>query len=137
MSNLLGIILLSMAPQTPAGVVCDLDDCHLSDSLHVVADLPATQDRWSWMNHDLALARVQAKRGQHAKALQLTAAVDQAMRHGLAQLLIDRGPDQVVQLHQALQAVVVDCKGHPLAPLTLTMDPIVRHHRPLPKAKTP
>ena len=130
MSNILGIIILSMTPQKPAGVICDLDDCQLADSMHQVAHTQISQDRWSWINHDLALARYEAMRGQHAKAIQIVTNLDSSIRRGLAQLLIDRGPDQVLSLHESLQAVVIDCNGRPLEPLNLTMDPIASAFRP-------
>jgi hypothetical protein len=136
MSHILGIIFLAMAPQKPIAAVCDLNDCHLADALHHIDDSPSPLDRWSWMNHDLALARGAAKRGQKAKAIRLAQGLDKAIRSGLSQLLIDRGSEHVIELHQSLQSIVINCKGHPLEPLNLTMDPIVRH-RPLPGVKTP
>lgn len=125
MSNLLGIIILSMAPQKPAGVSCDLDDCQLSDSMHQVhPSHEISHDRWSWINHDLAIARFEARRGQHATAIQIATNLDASIRNGLAQLLIDRGPSEVLHLYESLQAIVLQCNGHPLEPLNLTMDPI-------------
>jgi hypothetical protein len=136
MSQLLGIIFLAMAPQKPALFVCDLDDCQVSSALHQVAEVASPQDRWSWMNHDLALARAATQRGQNAKAIRLSTNLDRAIRSGLSQLLIDRGTEQVTQLHASLQDIVKDCKGHALEPLNLAMDPIVRHTA-LPRVKTP
>ena len=125
MSNILGIIILSMAPQKPAGVICDLDDCQLSESMHQVhPSHEIGHDRWSWINHDLALARFEARRGQHATAIQIANNLDVSIRNGLAQLLIDRGPNQVLHLHETLQSLVLECNGRPLEPLNLTMDPI-------------
>jgi len=136
MSHLLGIIILAMAPQKPTLVVCDLDDCQFSSAHHQVAEVASPQDRWSWMNHDLALARTAAQQGQNAKAIRLATNLDRAIRSGLSQLLIDRGTEHMTQLHASLQGIVIDCKGHALKPLDLTMDPIVRHQA-LPRVKTP
>ena len=128
MSNILGIIFLTVAPMKPATVVCDLDDCHLAGALHQADEHGSVQDRWSWMNHDLALARSAALQGNNAKALRIVASLDTAIRNGLAQILIDRGSESVLSLHDALKAISIDCKGHALAPLELSMDPIARHH---------
>ena len=55
-----------------------------------------SHDRWSWINHDLALARFEARRGQHATAIQIVTNLDTSIRNGLAQLFIDRGPNRGV-----------------------------------------
>ena len=129
MSNLLGIIVLSLAPQIPAGFVCDLNDCHLSTSSHQVSDTLPVQDRWSWMSHDLALARSAVRQGEDATAIQLATNLDRVLRDGLAQLLMDRGPEYVLGLHESLQAIILQSNGRPLAPVNLTMDPIsLRRH---------
>ena len=132
MSTILGIIFLTVAPMQPRNVVCDLDDCHLADSLHQADEQGLTQDRWSWMNHDLALARSAALQGNNAKALRLVTSLDTTIRNGLAQLLIDRGSESVLSFHDALKAISIDCKGHELAPLEVSMDPIARHQHKKP-----
>jgi hypothetical protein len=132
MSTILGILLLTVAPIKPSNIACDLDDCHLADALHQADEHGAVQDRWSWMNHDLALARIASLQGNYAKSLRLVASLDTAIRNGLSQLLIDRGSESVLSLHDALKTIAIDSKGHPLAPLEITMVPIARHHHSKP-----
>jgi hypothetical protein len=137
MSTIMGIIILALAPQQltaqtgpTAGQSCELDDCSLSGQLHQVASQQPTLDRWAWMNHDLAVARTAAKQGQRASAIEIVIDIDRSLRANLAQVLIDRGPEAVLQLHATLQALVADCQGKPLDVLDLSMDPIARTHKP-------
>ena len=146
MSTIMGIIILALAPQSPPPVeaavapavqACDLDDCSLSEDLHHVDGQPALTDRWAWMHHDLALARAAARQGQRARAIDIAASLDHAIKANLAQLLIDRGSVSVLQLHATLQALVLDCQGQPLQAVNLSMDPIARSQTRHTTVKTP
>jgi hypothetical protein len=95
---------------------CGLDDCALSHSLHLL-NATAPDDRFAWMNHDLALARDANNHGNRATAIALAATLDGAMRARLPALLDTRGPDAVIALHSALDDVTRRAGGFPLAPL--------------------
>ncbi|MDP6933423.1 MAG: hypothetical protein QGG40_10935 [Myxococcota bacterium] len=110
---------------------CDMDDCTLARHLHQVEDTPGvsganarTPDKWSWMNHDLAMAREAARAGHRARAIRIATSVDHAMRAQIEPMVSGRGDQAVRDLHNALQAVIDRSQGSPLAelPHTTTCD---------------
>jgi len=109
---------------SPVALACDLDDCvlpnHLHDVEHAEDSAAAPADDWSWMNHDLALARSALHTGQRADAIRIIDDLDQAMRAKLGPLTETRGQGAILMLHAALQDVLELASGLPLQPLQTT-----------------
>lgn len=101
-------------------LACDLDDCDLATELHLeragAGWVP--EDRWTWMNHDLALARSWLA-DNPAQTRQIVATLDSAMRAQLEDLVRARGAERTAMLHNALALLMVEAGGKPLASLSL------------------
>ncbi len=108
---------------TASGVAraCGLDDCALPDVDHLESgrfhEMPA--DDWAWMNHDLALARAFLADGDPAKARQIVAGLDYAVRLRAPEMIEARGRARVAAFHRALRAIQAEADGPSLARLDL------------------
>lgn len=104
-----------------AALACGLDDCALPDEDHLESRrfdrIPA--DDWGWMNHDLALARSFLEDGDTAKARQIVAGLDYALRLRADDMVAARGRARVMAFHRALRALQLDAEGPALAHLNL------------------
>lgn len=119
MSKLSRLTALLLALWSPAALTCDLDDCNLSEALHNEAEEAAPEDSWSWVNHDLAVARDALKAGDHARTIALVRDLDGILRTNLKGILTVRGESRVRALHTALQDLSVSAGGWPLAELVV------------------
>ena len=70
---------------------------------------------WTWLHHDLALARRAISADRDAQALDLAHSLDRIVRKRLRDLTAFGGPDAVRDFHAALQTVVRKAGGWPLA----------------------
>jgi len=111
------ITLLLLALSSTPALACDLNDCTLSGPLHQVGESTVSMDRWTWMNHDLAVARKDLAHGERAHALALIHDLDRILRTQLDAVVADRGAHSVRAFHAALQAVATEARGWPLAEL--------------------
>lgn len=104
-----------------AALACGLDDCALADVDHLEGwrqdRIPA--DDFAWMNHDLALARAFLADGDDAKARQIVAGLDYALRLRAEEMVAARGRSRVAAFHRALRALQLDAGGPALARLDL------------------
>ncbi len=104
-----------------ASLACGLDDCALPDGDHLESrrfdSIPA--DDWAWMNHDLALARSFLEDGDTAKARQIVAGLDYALRIRADEMVATRGRVRVAAFHRALRALQLDAAGPALARIDL------------------
>ena len=117
MSKFSRILPLLLALAWAPALACDLDDCTLSDALHQATAAPAPLDGWSWMNHDLAVARDALTSGERARTLALVQDLDGLLRTHLSALLEARGKARVRAFHLALQTLSQQAGGWPLAEL--------------------
>ena len=94
---------------------CDLDDCALPTALHQIdGKATPTAGIWTWLHHDLALARDAIRRGNHARALTLAKQLDQILHARLEDLLRFSEPDAVRDFHATLAGLVTSAGGWPL-----------------------
>jgi len=120
MSNVSRIFTLLIALWGAAALACDLDDCSLPEALHREGTEATPQDAWSWMNHDLAVARDAVKSGEPARAIALARDLDSILRTNLKPIVTVRGAARVQELHNALQVLTQSAGGWPLAELDVT-----------------
>ncbi len=115
MSVLLRSSALFFILSTPAAA-CEIDGCVLPATLHQVdgKDTPI-QGIWTWLHHDLALARRAMRSDEYAKALHLAHSLDRILRKRVQDLANFGGTEAVQDFHAALQAVVANAGGWPLA----------------------
>ena len=104
------------------GEACELDDCTLADKLHQVhiesqAQLPS--DQWSWMNHELAVARNALSHGRRAFALEIVHSLHAALEAQGKALVQVRGSNAVMDLQDSLQELVHQADGIPLVQLRI------------------
>lgn len=115
MSVLLRSSALFFLLSTPA-MACEIDGCVLPETLHQIdgKDSP-THGVWTWLHHDLALARRAMRADEDAKALDLAHTLDRILRRRIRDLISFGGPEAVKNFHAALQSVVLNAGGWPLA----------------------
>jgi len=107
------IILFLLFPST--AVACEIEDCSLPSSLHKVnGETSPTHGVWTWLHHDLALARKAIHSGDEAHALNLALTLDQIIRRRLADLIAFSGAESLIDFHRAIQGVVNQAGGWPL-----------------------
>jgi hypothetical protein len=114
------LILLFGAVIPVNGQACELDDCSLSDKLHQVHLASLAQppnDQWSWMNHELAVARNALAHGRRAFALEIVHSLHAALEAQGKALVQARGSDAVLDLQDSLQELVHQADGIPLVQL--------------------
>jgi|GEM_PF-3361685 len=111
-------LILFVALYSTAALACDLDDCTLSDALHLESQAPIPADSWTWMNHDLAVARDALRSGEKSRAIALVRDLDRLMRTNLDAMTAVRGPERVRAMHAALQKISEQAGGWPLAELS-------------------
>jgi hypothetical protein len=112
-------MVIALAIWSGAALGCELDDCSLPDALHSDTAQPAPEDAWSWMNHDLAVARDALRTGERARALALVRDLDGILRTHLVAIIAVRGQARVRALHTALQDLSRGAGGWPLAELVV------------------
>jgi len=119
MSVLKNIIFISLLlPASALG--CDLEDCSLPVSLHQINGEEAPDHGiWTWLHHDLALARRAARHENDARALDLAHSLDRVIRSRLDDLRKFSDPEALLDFHKALQQVVREAGGWPLAEIKL------------------
>ena len=108
---------------TPS-LACGLDDCSLPASLHRVGLETSAQtprDQWSWMNHELAVARAGLSEGRRAFALETAHALYSALEAQGMALVAQRGGTSVQDFADSLQQLVAQCGGVPLQELQLAL----------------
>ncbi len=107
---------------TPS-LACGLDDCGLPASFHRVGlgTLDAPRDQWSWMNHELAVARAALSEGRRAFALETAHALHSALEAQGIALVAKRGGTSVQDFADSLQELVAQCGGVPLQELQLAL----------------
>lgn len=108
------------------GQACGLDDCHLPLKLHLtgltaVSQGEMQQDQWSWMNHELAVARDALGSGRRAFALEMAHGLSAALEAQGDRVAVERGEEAVLDLFESLQELVAQCGGRPLKPLQLVL----------------
>jgi hypothetical protein len=104
---------------TPA-LACDIESCALPATLHQVeGETAPVNGVWTWLHHDLAVARAAATRNGAARALALAHSLDRILRSRMDDLVAFSGPQAVSDFHQALQRVVSHAGGWPLVALDL------------------
>ena len=113
------IIALFLLFSTPA-LACDIEGCTLPATLHQIdgASTPAN-GVWTWLHHDLAIARSAARGQGAATALTLAYSLDRILRSRADDLVAFSGAEAVADFHQALQHVVRRAGGWPLVALDL------------------
>ena len=121
MSFVTKITILTLMLSSAPALACDLDDCTLSDALHTVEQDPVPEDAWSWINHDLAVARTALKIGERSRAIALVRELDSILRTQLKAIVAVRGADKVRALHTALQDLSLSSGGWPLAELDVVV----------------
>lgn len=100
---------------TPA-LACEIDGCVLPEKLHQIdGKASPVQGVWTWLHHDLAMARRAMRTDQYAKALDLAHTLDRILRKRIGDLVSFGGPEAVRDFHAALQSVVLNAGGWPLA----------------------
>jgi hypothetical protein len=116
-------LVLLFGVSTPT-LACGLDDCSLPASFHRVgleSPAQAPRDQWSWMNHELAVARAALSEGRRVFALETAHALYSALEaQGLA-LVAHRGDTSVQDFADSLQELVAQCGGVPLEELQLAL----------------
>jgi hypothetical protein len=117
MSNPTRILGITLALWSGAALGWQLDDCSLSDALHSETAGSTPEDAWSWMNHDLAVARDAMRTGERARALALVQDQDGILGTHLEAIIAVRGQARVRALHTALQDLSRGAGGWPLAEL--------------------
>jgi len=114
MSALKKIILLSILFPSTA-LACDIEGCSLPMSLHKVnGETSPAHGVWTWLHHDLALARRAIHSGDEAYALNLAISLDKIIRRRLTDLIAFSGTESLIDFHRALQGVVTQAGGWPL-----------------------
>ena len=114
------LFIIIFALGIPSALACDLDDCTLGEQLHSVDRNAAPEDSFSWMNHDLAVARDALSHGDAARTLALVRDLDGLLRTHITQFVALRGQAQAQGMHTALQELARRAGGWPLAELTIT-----------------
>ena len=108
------LFLSILMPST--AMACDIEGCTLPETLHKInGEATPINGIWTWMHHDLAVARRAANFGNTALALDLAHSLDGVLRRRLQDLIGFGGPESLVDFHQALQRVVREAGGWPLA----------------------
>lgn len=113
------LFILIFALSAPSALACDLDDCTLAEKLHSVDKKAAPEDSFSWMNHDLAVARDALRHGDAARTLALVRDLDGLLRTHLNEFVALRGQAQAQGMHTLLQDLARRAGGWPLAELTI------------------
>ena len=114
MSALKKIIFLSLAFPSTA-LACEIEGCVLPMSLHKVnGETSPTHGVWTWLHHDLALARRAIHSGDEAYALDLALNLDRILRRRLTDLVAFGGTEPLIDFHRALQSIVSKAGGWPL-----------------------
>ena len=118
--SIIAFAILSCLYAVPA-LACGLDDCDLPDADHLESrrydTIPA--DDWAWMNHDLALARSFLADGDNAKARQIVAGLDYALRVRAPDMVSERGRARVMAFYRAIREIQFEAGGPGLARLDL------------------
>lgn len=118
--SIIAFAVLSCLYAAPA-LACGLDDCELSDADHLESRrydrIPG--DDWAWMNHDLALARSFLADGDNAKARQIVAGLDYALRVRAPEMVAIRGRARVMAFYRAIREIQFEAGGPGLARLEL------------------
>lgn len=118
--SIFAFAVLSCLLAAPA-LACGLDDCELSDADHLESRrydrIPG--DDWAWMNHDLALARSFLADGDDAKARQIVAGLDYALRVRAPEMVAGRGRARVMAFYRAIREIQFEAGGPGLARLDL------------------
>jgi hypothetical protein len=116
----LAVLLGVSAPS----LACGLDDCNLPASLHLVGlgtPAEAPLDRWSWMNHELAVARAALTDGRRAFALDIAHGLHAALEAQGIALVAHRGDTSIQDFADSLQELVAQCGGVPLQEIQLAL----------------
>lgn len=119
MSRPYRILVFTLGLWSGASLGCELDDCSLADALHSENAGSTPGDSWSWMNHDLALARDALRSGERARAIALVKDLDGILRTHLGAIIAVRGEARVRALHSVLQDLSRGAGGWPLAELVV------------------
>jgi hypothetical protein len=119
MSVVMRISALFIFLSTPA-LACEIESCALPATLHHIdGDATPPNGVWTWLHHDLALARAAANKARGAEALDLAHSLDRILRSRADDLVAFSGPQAVADFHRALQRVVSRAGGWPLVALKL------------------
>ncbi len=111
-------ILILFVLTTSAAAACPLDDCVLPPAMHNVDGKAApAHGLWTWLHHDLALARDAATRNVNAKALDIAHNLDHVLRARSNELIEFSGTQSVIDFHLELQSLVHEIGAWPLAEL--------------------
>ena len=95
---------------------CDIEDCALPSTLHQInGETAPAHGVWTWLHHDLALARESAHRGSDARALTMAHSLDRILRLRVNDLIGFSDTQAVIDFHLALQTVIRSAGGWPLA----------------------
>ncbi len=108
---------------TPS-LACGLDDCNLPASMHRVGlgtPVEVPRDQWSWMNHELAVARAALSDGRRAFALETAHALHSALEAQGIAVVAQRGDTSFQDFADSLQELVAQCGGVPLQELQLAL----------------
>lgn len=108
MSRSLVVLAFSLIIGVRPAFACGLDACSIADDLHLengrFDNIPA--DEWSWMNHDLALARDALSRGDAERAENIGRWLDHAIDLRLDEMIAGRGERRVKALRRAVRQLI-------------------------------
>lgn len=108
MSCSLATLVLSLIFGFDSAIVCGIGSCDLPAELHLengrYDTLPA--DEWSWMNHDLALARVALANGDHNRAENIGRWLEHAIDLRMDAMVDGRGKLRVKALNRAVNGII-------------------------------
>lgn len=103
----LSSLLFSLLFGIDSALACSISACELPDELHLESPrydtIPA--DDWSWMNHDLALARVALSDGDVARAETIGLWLEHAIDLRLDAMNDGRGKRRVKALRHAVDSL--------------------------------
>lgn len=116
-SVLAALCALSMSLSAPAHAWDPEEDNALY--IEISEDLEPTDDRFAWMDADVALAAAWLADGDADGALAITGALDRAIRQQIAGLVALRGEAGALDLHRQVQALVRRAGGDALAEVEL------------------
>ena len=94
-------------------LACPVEGCGIDASLHAVTTTPADVEveAWSWLAHDLALARLALAEGDNTTARELAQGAHVALRTHAGSVRAERGLAFVTGMHLALAEVIVRAGG--------------------------
>lgn len=126
MRALLLIVLAVVSTRALAdATACPIEGCGLSPVLHSLNGFAGSMDEpvYSYLVHDLALARLALAEGDRALALELATTAHLGLSTQSAWILRSRGKDFAMSLHQSLTEVIVAAGGErPDAPALVAMN---------------